>query len=69
MTIASKVLIILTMIAGFWLIFPLVLGIIALKKINTNTMTTGWAVVVLLFVNTIAGILLLCDKSTYAQEA
>lgn len=69
MTIASKVLIILTMIACFWLIFPLVLGIIALKKINTNTMTTGWAVVVLLFVNTIAGILLLCDKSTYAQEA
>ena len=69
MTIASKVLIILTMIASFWLIFPLVLDIIALKKINTNTMTTGWAVVVLLFVNTIAGILLLCDKSTYAQEA
>lgn len=62
MKTAAKVFIILSMICGFWLIFPLVLGFIALKKIKEGTMTTGWAVVVLLFVNTIAGILLLIDK-------
>lgn len=70
MKTAAKVFIILSMIAGFWMIYPLVLGIIAIKKINNDTITTGWAVVVLLFVNLIAGILLLClPKEAPAVEA
>lgn len=63
MKTAAKVLIILSMICGFWAIFPLVLGIIALKKMNEGTMDTTWAIIVLIFVSPIAGILLLCDKN------
>lgn len=58
----AKVLIIISMILGCWMILPLVLGIIALNKMKKNEMTTGWKVVVLLFVNAIAGIILLCCK-------
>ena len=58
----AKIFIIIGMICGAIAIFPLVLGIIALKKMENGEMTTGWKIIVLLFVNTIAGILLLCDK-------
>lgn len=60
MKTAAKVFIILGMIAGCWTILPLIFGAIALSKLNKNQMTTGWKVVTLLFVNLIAGILLLC---------
>ena len=64
MKTAAKVFIILGMIWQFYLIFPIVLGIIALnrlKKANSkDEFGVGWAVVVLLLVNVIAGIILLC---------
>ena len=63
MQIAEKIFIILGTIAGAPAILPLILGIVALSKMKKGTMTTGWAVVVLLFVNLIGGILLLCDPN------
>ncbi len=60
MKTAAKVFIIIGMIAGCWYILPLVFGFIALSKMKNNQMTTGWKICVLLFVNIIAGILLLC---------
>ena len=62
MKTAAKVFIILGMVLQFWMIFPLVLGIFALKKINSATQKselTGWAIVTLICVNTIGGILML----------
>ena len=63
MKTAAKVFIILSMIFLFYLIFPLVVGIIALKKLKTATSKselTVIAIITLLFCNTIAGILMLC---------
>lgn len=66
MKLAAKILIIIGMVCQFYLIFPLILGAIALKKLNKAEkkadFSTGWSVVVLLFVNVIAGILLLVMK-------
>lgn len=60
--LAAKVLIIITMILAFWAIFPLVLGIFAIKAIENNENPKDlltWSIVTLLLVNTIAGILML----------
>jgi hypothetical protein len=61
----AKVFIIIGMICQCFLIFPLILGIIALKKLNAakkkEDFSIGWAIVVLL-VNLIAGIVLLVMK-------
>ncbi len=62
MKTVAKVFMIIGMVCGFWTILPLIFGIIGLKKLNNGEMTTGWKVLILLFVNVIAGILLLCDK-------
>jgi hypothetical protein len=62
MKTVAKVFMIIGMVCGFWTILPLIFGIIGLKKLNNGEMTTGWKVMILLFVNVIAGILLLCDK-------
>lgn len=60
MKTAAKVFIIIGMIVGCWTILPIIFGAIALSKMKKNELTTGWKVCVLLFVNMIAGILLLC---------
>ena len=60
MKTAAKVFIIIGMISGFWTVLPLVFGIIALKKLGNDEMTTGWAVVTLIFVSLLGGIFLLC---------
>lgn len=60
MKVAAKVFTIIGMIVGFWYILPIIFGAITLKKLNTGEMSTGWKVCVLLFVNIVAGILLLC---------
>lgn len=59
MKTVAKVFIIIGMIAGFYTILPLVFGFIALNKLKKNEMTTGWKICTLLFVNIIAGIILL----------
>lgn len=62
MKTAAKIFIIIGMITGAIAILPLIFGAIALSKMKKNEMTTGWKICVLLFVNLIAGILLLCDN-------
>ena len=62
MKTVAKVFMIIGMICGFWTILPLIFGIIGLKKLKNGEMTTGWKVLILIFVNVIAGILLLIDK-------
>lgn len=73
MKTAAKVFIILGMIFQFYLIFPLILGAIALKKLKTaekaDDFGIGWKIVVLLFVNIIAGIILLVMKDADYTKA
>ena len=59
MKTAAKVFIIIGMIVGFWSILPLIFGFSALKKIKNDEVTVGTGVLTLIFVNVIAGILLL----------
>lgn len=63
MKTAAKVFIILGMIFGFYLIFPIVIGAITLKKLKTATKKDDvktWGIVSLIFCNIIGGILILC---------
>ncbi len=66
MKLAAKIFIIIGMVCQFYLIFPIILGAIALKKLNAaqkkDDFSTGWSIVVLILVNLIAGILLLVMK-------
>ncbi|MBR6726916.1 MAG: hypothetical protein IKM08_01870 [Clostridia bacterium] len=60
---AAKIFIILGMIVQFWLVFPIIIGIFALKKIDTATTKselTGMAIVTLIFCNLLGGIFMLC---------
>ena len=59
----AKIFIIIGIIAGIFTIVAPILGFIYLKKINNNEpLTTVDKVLILLFVNLIAGILLFLDK-------
>ena len=72
MKTAAKVFIILGMIFGFYTILPLIFGFIALSKMKKGEMTTGWKICTLIFVNIIAGILLLCmpdEEAPKVEEA
>lgn len=62
MELAAKIFTIIGMIAGAIAIVPLIFGIITLVKMKNGTLTTGWKVCNLLFVNIISGVLLLCMK-------
>ena len=65
MKTAAKVFNILSIIFGFYLIYPLVLGIIANKKLDECKdikSIHNWGIVVLLFVNLISGIIMLVMK-------
>ena len=65
MKTAAKIFIIISMVCGFWTIFPLIFGGIALKKLKTATTKselTGSAICTLIFVNVLAGIFMLCIK-------
>lgn len=55
----AKVFIIIGMVVGFWYILPLIFGAIALKKLKNDEVTVGTAVLTLLFVNIVAGIVML----------
>lgn len=63
MKTASKVFLIIGMVFGAVLIFPIVLGILAYQKLDeakNQEEIQLWAILSLLFVNIIAGILMLC---------
>jgi len=64
---AAKIFIIIGMVVGFWCILPLVFGIPALKKLDaakTKEDLGSTPVLVLLFVNLVAGILMLVMKDS-----
>lgn len=73
MKTAAKVFIVIGLILRFCLIFPIVLGAIALKKLKASKKKedfgTGWAVTVLILVGIVAGILLLVMKDEDFQMA
>lgn len=65
MKTAAKVFTIIGMITGFWMIIPLIVGFIALKKLKTaqtKAELTTIAIVNLIFCSLIGGILMLCLK-------
>jgi len=72
MKTAAKVFIILGMIFQCLFIYPIVLGAIALGKLKKaqkkDDFGIGWSIVVLLLVNTIAGIILLCMNDTHFAD-
>ncbi len=62
MKTAAKIMLILGIVFQFWLIFPLVIGILAYKRLDTAQDVSeikGLGITVLLLVNLIAGILML----------
>jgi hypothetical protein len=68
-----KVFIWIGMIVQFFLIFPIIIGALALKKLETaktKEELTGMGVAVLLLVNLVAGILMLTisDKDLQIQQ-
>jgi len=65
-----KVFIWIGMIFQFFLIFPIIVGVMALKKLDqakTKEELTGMAIAVLLLVNVIAGILMLVISNQEMQ--
>ncbi|NLG82203.1 MAG: hypothetical protein GX490_06775 [Bacilli bacterium] len=72
MKTAAQVFIIIGIITGFWLIVPLIIGIMALNKLKTANnkaeLGTALPILVLIFVNLVAGILLLCMKDEDFQK-
>ena len=60
MELAAKIFTIIGMIVGCYAVLPIIFGIITLVKMKNGTLTTGWKVCNLLFVNIVSGILLLC---------
>lgn len=72
MKTAAKVFIIIGMICTFYLIVPVIVGGIALKKMNTATSRdelTGIGIVTLLLCSLLGGIFLLCTKDEdYAEN-
>ncbi len=72
MKTVAKVFIIIGMIFQCFLIYPLILGAIALKKLKKAEkkadFSIGWSIVVLLLVNLIAGVVLLCMNDSHFAE-
>lgn len=57
-----KIFIIIGMILTFYLVFPIVLGIIVIKKINSSNSVNelrSWSFITLFFISVIAGVLML----------
>jgi hypothetical protein len=59
MELAAKIFTIIGMIVGAAGILPLIFGFITLAKMKKGTLTLGWKICNLLFVNIVSGILLL----------
>ena len=65
METVAKVFIIIGMVAGFWMILPLIFGGITLSKMKTATSREDvkvWGILDIFFCSMIGGILLLCCK-------
>lgn len=62
---AAKVFLIIGIICGGYLIFPIVLGIFALRSLNTAKSSEDlkvWGILSIFFVSTLGGIFMLCVK-------
>lgn len=71
MKTAAKVCLIIGMVFGFWMILPLVFGILAINKLNTATKKeelVGMGVCALLFCSTLGGIFMLCVSDEDLQS-
>ena len=71
MKTAAKIVIIITMIFTFWLIIPLIIGIMAISKIDNATdksQITGIALCTLLFCSLVGGILMFCIPENDFKE-
>lgn len=71
MKTAAKVFLVIGCISGAIAIFPLVVGILAIKKLNTATKKeelTTMGVLALLFCNVLGGIFMLCIKDEDLAE-
>ena len=71
MKTAAKVLTIIGMVAGFWMIVPIVIGIFALKKLEeakTKDELMLWGILNLLFCSLLGGIFMLCLKDSDLQK-
>lgn len=65
MKTAAKVFIWIGMIGGAWIIFPLIIGIFALQKIDNATCKddlVGWGIATLICCSTLGGIFMLCIR-------
>lgn len=65
MKTAAKVFIIIGIVTGFWLIVPLIVGIIALKKLesaSSHSELVGIGVVTLIFCSLLGGLFMLLVK-------
>ena len=63
MELATKIFVFIGIIFGAILIFPIVFGFIALKKIKNNDYSILWGVLTLIFCNLVAGILMIVRAS------
>lgn len=71
MKTAAKVFIVIGMIFTFYLIFPIVLGVLAIKKIDSATSSSellGWAIATIFLVSTLGGIFMLFIKDEDLKE-
>lgn len=67
MKTAAKIFIILSMIFGFWLIVPLIVGILALSKMESAKKKedlTVFGILTLIFCSLLGGIFMLCIPET-----
>ncbi len=63
MLTAAKVFTIIGIACGWWLVLPIIFGIKTLNWLKAGTKpTAGACVCTLIFVNTLAGIFMLCAK-------
>lgn len=71
MKTAAKVFIIISMVFSFWVIIPLIVGILALNRLKTASTKDdliGVGICTLLFCSVIGGILLLCMTDNDLQK-
>lgn len=71
MKTAAKVMIIISMVFGCWLVFPIVFGILALIKLDEVKKKDDllvWAILSLFLVNIVAGIIMLCMSDEDLKE-
>ncbi len=72
MKTAAKVLTIIGMVAGFWMIVPIVIGIFSLKKLEeakSKDELMVWGILNLLFCSLLGGIFMLCLKDSDLNNA